>query len=133
MFQEPQYDIVVEADKARLFEVVSNLLSNAVKFTASGSITISAEKTQDGRVARVKVTDSGTGIHPDMKPKLFTRFASKSESGTGIGLYLSKSIIDAHGGTIWGDNNPDGSGATFGFEIPLDAGKIVVNSKQSIV
>lgn len=114
--------LLVEADKSRMYEVVSNLLSNAIKFTDRGRIVVRAEKKEhgDGRqFALVTVNDTGEGIHSDIMPRLFTKFASKSEHGTGLGLFISKSIIEAHGGWIWGENNPDGRGATFAFTLPL--------------
>lgn len=108
--------IYVEADKTRIYEVIYNLLSNAIKFTQKGTIDISLMR--EGNFAKVAVKDSGKGIDPEVMPKLFTRFASKSESGTGLGLYISKSIIEAHGGKIWAENNKDGRGATLSFSLP---------------
>jgi signal transduction histidine kinase len=67
----------------------------------------------------ISVKDSGEGIHPVIMPRLFTKFASKSFIGTGLGLFISKSIIEAHGGRIWAENNIDGKGATFAFTLPL--------------
>jgi signal transduction histidine kinase len=67
----------------------------------------------------ISVKDSGEGIHPVIMPRLFTKFATRSDMGTGLGLYISKSIIEDHGGRIWAENNPDGKGATFGFSLPL--------------
>jgi len=67
----------------------------------------------------VSVSDVGTGIHPEIMPKLFTKFATKSNTGTGLGLYISKSIVEAHGGRIWANNNPDSKGATFTFTLPF--------------
>jgi signal transduction histidine kinase len=109
--------ILVEADKTKIFEVLSNLLRNAVKFTDAGKITLSLRK-QDG-FALVRVRDNGKGIDPEIMPRLFEKFAAKSESGTGIGLFISKSIIEAHGGKIWAENNRDERGATFSFSLPL--------------
>jgi signal transduction histidine kinase len=111
--------VMVDADRSRLYEVVSNLLSNAVKFTSSGSIVVKVERIERGGTdhALVTVRDTGSGIDPEIMPRLFTKFASKSEHGTGLGLFISKSIVEAHGGRIWGENNPDG-GATFSFELP---------------
>jgi two-component system, OmpR family, sensor histidine kinase VicK len=111
-------DIVIEADRDRLIQVVSNLLSNAIKFTEEGAVSVEAEK-RDGYII-VRVHDSGTGIDPDIMPRLFTKFASKSEKGTGLGLFISKSIVEAHGGRMWGENNKDGRGATFTFSLPQD-------------
>lgn len=117
-------DINTEGDKGRISQVVSNLLGNAIKFTEEeGSILISAElkKEADKKIVVVSVKDTGTGIDSEMVPRLFTKFASKSEmGGTGLGLYISKSIIDAHRGKIWSDNNSEGRGATFSFSLPLD-------------
>ena len=67
----------------------------------------------------VSVRDAGKGIDSDILPRLFTKFATKSDQGTGLGLYIAKSIIDAHGGIIWAENNKDGKGATFYFTLPL--------------
>ncbi len=127
-------DIFIEADKARITQVVSNLLSNAVKFTETntngkgkrGTININIEK--DGSMAVVSIEDSGTGIDPEIKPRLFDKFASKSYQGTGLGLFISKSIVEAHGGRIWAENNPDGKGATFSFSLPIR--NIITTSQQ---
>ena len=127
LLYEPK-DFFVQADKARITQVISNLLSNAVKFTSEGSISISLEqKTEEqgkredngGSVVVVEVKDSGQSIHPDILPKLFTKFTTKSETGTGLGLYISKSIVESHGGKIWAKNNVDGKGAIFTFSLPV--------------
>jgi signal transduction histidine kinase len=114
--------VVVEADKSRLTQVISNLLSNSIKFTNSeGSISVSSEK-KDSLVI-VSVKDTGTGIDPEIMPKLFTKFATKSQtSGTGLGLFISKSIIEAHGGKIWGENyiHDTKKGSIFAFSLPLN-------------
>ena len=113
--------ITVEADRSRLTQVISNLLSNSMKFTSSeGRISISSEK-KDSHVL-VSVKDTGTGINPVIVPKLFTKFATKSSSGTGLGLFISKNIIEAHDGMIWGENYIDGTkkGAMFAFTLPLN-------------
>ena len=115
--------LVVEADKARIVQVISNLLGNAVKFTKGkgSTITITTEKKQNQEVI-IKIKDTGTGIDPEILPRLFSKFASKSYQGTGLGLYISKSIIEAHGGRMWAENNNnniDGEkGATFYFTLP---------------
>jgi signal transduction histidine kinase len=108
---------LIEADRTRLFEVISNLLRNAIKFTKKGSILITLEE-NDGK-AVVAVKDTGTGIDAEILPRLFEKFATKSEQGTGLGLYISKAIIEAHGGRIWAKNNSDGKGATFSFSLPI--------------
>jgi two-component system sensor histidine kinase VicK len=114
-------DVNIVGDEGRLSQVLSNLLSNAVKFTEEGSvITISQQKREPDKVVIVSITDTGTGIDSSIFPRLFTKFASRSKrGGTGLGLYISKSIIDAHGGRMWGENNPNGNGATFAFSLPL--------------
>jgi signal transduction histidine kinase len=108
--------IIVEADKVRITQVIDNLLSNALKFTEDGIISVSIE-TKDSQ-AIVSVKDNGQGIDPSILPKLFTKFATSSSGGIGLGLYISKSIVEAHSGKIWAENNLDGKGATFGFSLP---------------
>ena len=118
-------DIIVDADRGRITQVVSNLLGNAVKFTEEGTIMVSTEVKNDGggssnnNIAVVSVKDTGSGIDPEIMPRLFTKFSSKSRKGTGLGLFISKSIIETHGGKIWAENNIDGKGATFSFSLPL--------------
>ncbi len=121
LFEESKDPIYVEADRLRVYEVISNLLTNAVKFTKTGTITVMAaiKQNNDSHQVIVTVKDTGSGIDPEIAPRLFTKFASKSESGTGLGLYISKSIIEAHGGKIWAENNVSGIGATFSFTLPL--------------
>ena len=111
--------ITVVADKVRMFQVISNLINNAIKFTKIGSITINASKNKDGTEALVTIADTGKGIDKEILPRLITRFASKSNQGTGLGLFLSKKIVEAHGGKIWGFNNSNGRGATFAFTLPV--------------
>jgi len=120
--------IIVEGDRNRLFQVVSNLLNNAIKFTNEGSITIIVERTKDNNdndEIVVSIKDTGTGIDQQILPKLFTKFATKSttEGGTGLGLFISKSIVERHGGRIWAINNAtingDGKGSTFAFSLPI--------------
>jgi signal transduction histidine kinase len=125
--------LFVYADKNRIQQVLSNLLNNALKFTKDGIITINTEKfvetinnnanNEEKEFVSIKVKDTGKGIDPEVLPRLFEKFATKSDKGTGLGLYISKNIIDAHGGRIWGqDNNKDGkNGAEFGFTLPLYA------------
>ena len=110
--------ILVNADKGRLNQVFSNLLDNALKFTKEGNIIIATKKQKDDEVI-VSIKDSGTGIDPEILPRLFTKFATtKSESGTGLGLYISKNIIEAHGGKMWAEENPEG-GSTFYFSLSI--------------
>ena len=110
---------LVKADKGRLIQVLSNLLDNAVKFTEEGTISINLEENTIKNELVVSIIDTGIGISADIKPLLFTKFMTKADKGTGLGLYISKSIIDAHGGRMWAENNIDGKGATFRFSLPL--------------
>jgi signal transduction histidine kinase len=99
--------------------VITNLLTNAIKFTRDGTISITTERNRDNGLAVIQVIDTGSGIDTDILPRLFEKFVTKSERGTGIGLYISKKIIETHGGTINGINNSDGPGATFKFTLRL--------------
>jgi two-component system sensor histidine kinase VicK len=114
-------DFFIEADKVRLNQVISNLLDNAIKFTEKGSIIISSERKDDNVIVSIK--DTGTGIDHEIMPRLFSKFTARPFSGTGLGLYISKSIIEAHGGRIWAENNPDGKGATFVFSLPFSTNR----------
>ena len=113
----------VVADRERITQVLYNLLDNAIKFTQEGTISVAVERKKNNDDAKevvvVSVKDTGSGIHAEIMPKLFSKFASKSFSGTGLGLYISKSIVEAHGGKIWAENNSDGGGATFSFSLPI--------------
>ena len=145
---EKQGIIFVKADKTRLTQVISNLLSNAIKFTERGTITITnstatvvEENKQRQEVAIVSINDTGKGIDPEIMPRLFSKFATKSDKGTGIGLglFICKSIIEAHGGKIWAENNIDGKdgkgagGANFSFSLPISKeNNIRSNSKISL-
>ena len=134
---EPK-DILLVADKVRVGRVISNLLNNAIKFTAKGKITLNAEdieqnelnnmetkleqkNEQQSREIQVSIKDTGTGLSPAILPKLFSKFVSTDSGGTGLGLFVSKNIVEAHGGRIWAENNADGKGATFSFVIPKAA------------
>jgi signal transduction histidine kinase len=108
--------VMIEGDRERIFEVISNLLSNAIKFTEEGEVVVVLDE-KDGQ-AIVSVRDTGSGIAPEIYPSLFTKFTTKSEKGTGLGLFIAKSIVEAHGGKIWAENNSDGRGATFTFILP---------------
>ena len=140
----PAQPIFIYADKNRIQQVISNLLSNALKFTENGIITITMEKFKDNNNSNnnsnddyddddnekqefvcIKIKDTGKGIDPEVMPRLFEKFATKSDRGTGLGLYISKNIVEAHGGKIWGMNNKNNNnmyvenGAEFGFTLPL--------------
>jgi signal transduction histidine kinase len=137
VFVPDNEEILIEADKSRISQVISNLLSNAIKFTK-------LERTEDAKIttrendvktilvtvakdnlekeAIVGIRDAGIGIDPEIIPRLFSKFASKSFEGTGLGLFISKSIIEAHGGKIWAENNESNGhcdGATFRFTLAL--------------
>jgi signal transduction histidine kinase len=116
-------DIFIQADRVRIIQVLSNILGNAVKFTEEGTISVNVEQMKEednnDHAVVISVKDTGLGIHPDISPKLFTKFATRSETGTGLGLFISKSIIEAHGGKIWAENNVSSRGATFTFSLPL--------------
>jgi signal transduction histidine kinase len=120
---EPK-DILVVADKVRVGRVISNLLNNAIKFTERGEITISATEFNNNigsGETQVSIIDTGTGLSPTILPKLFSKFVSTDSGGTGLGLFVSRNIVEAHGGRIWAENNADGKGATFSFVIPKAA------------
>lgn len=117
VFYQPKNPVYVSADKTRLYQVIANLLNNAIKFTREGTISINVEEKENSQVT-ISVKDTGAGISPEIAPRLFTKFVTTSDAGTGLGLYLSKSIVDAHGGKMWAHNNPGKVGATFGFTFP---------------
>lgn len=123
--KESSSPLLAEADRGRLIQVISNLLSNAIKFTKEeGMITVETEKrSNDMDLLLVRVKDTGTGIDDDIMPRLFEKFVTRSEKGIGLGLFISKSIIEAHGGRIWAENNADRRGATFTFSLPLLSAK----------
>ena len=112
------------ADQNRIKQVISNLVNNSIKFTKHGTITVTAEIDSSNNNAKhcqmiVRVKDTGTGITADILPKLFSKFVTNSRKGTGLGLYICKGIIEAHGGKMWAENNSDGKGATFSFSLPI--------------
>jgi two-component system, OmpR family, sensor histidine kinase VicK len=140
--ERPDEDIIVEADKGRIIQVISNLLSNAIRFAKEGDVNISLKRTgeimgsDDGKHNNanndnndnnnkgeviVSVKDTGIGIDPEVFPKLFSKFAITSDAGgIGLGLFISKNIIEAHGGRIWADNDANGKGAIFSFSLPIN-------------
>ena len=120
----------IDADKDRIAQVISNLLSNAIKFTTkkNGVISVYAERKEQEVI--VSIRDTGEGINSEIIPRLFTKFATRSFSGTGLGLYISKNIVEAHGGKMCAENNPDGEGATFTFTLPLSSRKTIMISRM---
>ena len=136
-FKPSNYALFVEADKERIAGVISNLLSNAIKFTKKGEIFVSIQKEIDNSInpyALVTVKDTGEGIDPEILPKIFSKFITKSYEGLGLGMYISKNIVEAHGGKIWTENknnNKNGNrGAIFYFTLPLS--KVVGTSNNNI-
>jgi signal transduction histidine kinase len=123
-------DIFVEADKDRIGQVISNLLSNAVKSAKTGTITVTTDRGDNNKKVTVTVKDPGSGIDPEILPRLFTKFATKSQAGTGLGLFISKNIIESHSGTIWAENNTTdgGNGAVFSFSLPISSSEQMSSS-----
>ena len=116
------HTFLAEVDKSRVSQIISNLLDNEYKFTNEGEMIemeIKRESINYQKYVVIAIKDNGRGIHTEMLPKLFTKFATKSEKGTGLGLFICKNIVEAHGGRIWAKNNDDGKGATFSFSLPL--------------
>ena len=114
-------NLKVVADQNRIFQVICNLVNNAIKFTNIGTISITATTSRNGdrcKEITVGVKDSGTGIDPEFLPQLFTKYATKSDNGTGLGLFICRNIVEAHGGRIWAENNADGIGALVSFTLP---------------
>lgn len=124
--------LLVSIDKLRFAQILNNIITNAIKYSDENSkITISvARQVNDSYSARyfrdknknmivLSVTDEGKGITQEILPKIFDRFVTSSESGTGLGLYITKKLVEAHGGSIWCYNNRDGKGSTFEFTLPL--------------
>ena len=112
--------IWVEVDKARISQVLLNLLNNARKFTEEGKITVTVLMKKNRKEVIVSISDKGKGINSEVMNHLFEKFISRSDSGTGLGLYISKNIIEAHRGKIWASNNQNGIGSTFSFSIPVE-------------
>lgn len=115
----PSGKINIIADKEKIFQVFANLLNNAIKFTNEGTIKISVKEKEKTNEAVVTIKDSGSGIDPEIIPHLFSKFKTKSEKGLGLGLYISKNIVEAHHGKIEAYNNPNSEGATFVVMLPL--------------
>jgi signal transduction histidine kinase len=115
--------IILYADRDRLARVIDNLLNNSVKFTKEGTIVTTVKEGEDQQQHEViiSVKDTGSGIDLDIAPKLFSKFVTKSYHGTGLGLYICKAIVEAHGGKIWAENNVVYKGATFSFSLPIES------------
>ena len=105
-------------------------MDNAFKFTEKGEITVSIMEEEDNNNdqyndIKIKIHDTGKGIDTELLPRLFQKFATKSDKGTGLGLYISKNIIEAHGGKIWTNKTTNGKGAIFVFTLPKTRGKMI--------
>jgi signal transduction histidine kinase len=116
-----QQQVIIKADRTRIAQVLMNLLENSVNHSQEGIISVTTTVDPDANSMTVSVKDTGSGINPDIIPRLFSKFVTASEKGTGLGLYISKKIIEAHGGKIWAENNKDGEGAIFAFTLPLSS------------
>jgi signal transduction histidine kinase len=131
-YEPGKVDIFVEADRDRLGQVISNLLNNSIKFTAEGNISISVQKSLEADEVVVSIKDTGCGIDSEILPRLFSKFVTKSDAGgTGLGLFISKSIVEAHGGRIWAENNQGEAGATFTFSLPASSTSLPLQSTLS--
>jgi signal transduction histidine kinase len=121
---------MIDGDRERIIKVTSNLLSNAIKFTQEGEVVVVLDE-KDGETT-VSIKDTGVGIAREIYPNLFTKFTTTTEKGTGLGLFIAKNIIEAHGGKIWAENNSDGRGAMFTFSLPTPscAAQSLANQKR---
>jgi signal transduction histidine kinase len=122
IFFNPKDSIIVYVDKDRILQVLSNLLNNALKFTKHGTVMININLDDDhenNKAVKVTIQDTGVGITQELMPNLFSKFVTSSYNGTGLGLFISKGIIEAHGGRIWAENNSNGVGASFSFSLPI--------------
>lgn len=108
---------IIKGDRRRMTQVMTNLLNNSIKFTTKGNIEVGIER--NDLFLFVQVRDTGSGIYPEIMGNLFSKFTTNSLTGTGLGLFISKGIVEAHGGTIWAQNNADGKGAGITFKLPL--------------
>ena len=111
--------LYIPADKTRITQMISNLLNNAIKFTEEGIIKILIEKKSEEQKAVISIMDTGSDVDLSIVHHLFSKFITKSKGGTGLGLYISRDIIEAHGKKIWAKNNKVGNGSTFSFNLPL--------------
>ncbi|MGD1838671.1 MAG: sensor histidine kinase [Nitrososphaeraceae archaeon] len=112
--------VMMNIDLLKINQVIYNLISNSIKFTPNGKIEIILDSYIDDKYILIQIKDTGIGITDEIKSSIFNKFVTRSESGIGLGLYICKSIIDAHSGKIWANNNKDGKGATFNVILPID-------------
>jgi signal transduction histidine kinase len=123
LYEPNKDDFVIEADRYRITQVIYNLISNAIKFTKEGVISITVVEKKNDEQVIVSIKDTGPGIDAEILPRLFSKFVTKSFEGSGLGLFICKSIVEAHGGQIWAENNNNADngekGATFTFSLPI--------------
>jgi signal transduction histidine kinase len=117
----PAADVVAHADRDRLMQVLGNLMGNALKFTPEGG-RVSLRAEDRGAAVRFEVEDTGSGIRPQHLPLIFDRFQSFDSRGTGLGLFIARSLVVAHGGELSVQSRL-GRGSTFSFEIPKSTEK----------
>lgn len=110
--------IIVSCDPVKIRQFLFNLFDNTIKFTQKGNIVCSIQLSSS--YLMITITDAGNGFDPTIENKLFEKFTSTSHNGTGLGLYLSKKIVEAHDGRLWAENNAVGKGATFTFRLRVD-------------
>jgi signal transduction histidine kinase len=137
--QHENQDVMIFGDKERLIQALSNIINNAVKFAKNGTITIATKPSHDKGMVEISITDDGPGIPQEILPVLFSKFVTKTqenERGTGLGLFITKTIIEAHNGTIRAENNSThgGKGASFTISLPVKAQKeqTALAEKQTI-
>jgi signal transduction histidine kinase len=123
-------DLMLEIDRDRMIQALTNVIDNSLKFTTEGQIKIESSMSPDRKFLELAISDTGSGIPHEMLPKLFQKFATKTpgnlgkkfhSQGTGLGLFISRSIINAHGGEISAHNNSDQKGAVFVVRLPIPA------------
>jgi signal transduction histidine kinase len=121
IYFQAKKSIIVYVDRDRIIQVLSNLLNNALKFTKHGTVKIKINRydKDNNKVVHVTIQDTGSGIPQELVTNLFSKFVTSSYNGTGLGLFISKGIIEAHGGRIWAENNSNGIGASFTFSLPI--------------
>jgi signal transduction histidine kinase len=113
--------IFINADEHRISQVISNLLRNALEFTKKGVISLTIDENKENNEVVVTIKDTGTGISPNILPRIFSKFVTESSQGVGLGLYIAKNVVEAHRGRIWTENNPSGPGALFAFTLPINS------------
>lgn len=126
------------ADIGKIKQVVTNFVDNAIKYTPRGSVTVTFSHDLKKKMVRVGVTDTGIGMSQETIKKLFAKFARADNAnkvnviGTGLGLYVAKQLIEAHGGRTWAESPGDGKGSTFFFELPMQAvGEAIIAATDS--